>query len=127
MMDLVSVERRVTVLVSLLTLLTGLAQLAIPARLLPLLQVEPTAVSAHLFATVGMFMVLFGGAVLHALRREPALPVVLFWAGLQKLGASLLVALAVYRNLFAPLALWVVALDFASGLLFLDLRRRGEP
>jgi hypothetical protein len=124
-MDLLTFERRATAAIAGITVLTGAAQLLLPAPPLALLQVEPTAAASQLFATVGMFMVLFGGAVLHAQARPAALPVVLFWSCLQKLGASLLVTLAVARGVFAPLALAVAAFDFASGALFFDLRRRG--
>lgn len=125
-MDALTIERRAVGAIAAITILTGAAQLALPAPLLRLLQVEPRTDAAHLFATVGMFMIVMGGAVLHAQAKRGALPVVLFWAALQKLGASLLVALGVRRGVFAELALVVAAFDFASGLLFLDLRRR-EP
>jgi hypothetical protein len=125
-MNILTIERRITGFIALVTVLTGAAQLVLPEKLLPLLQVEPTATAAHLFATIGMFMVLFGAAVLHALSREEALPVVLLWAACQKVGAALLVAWGVNKGVFAPLALLVAAFDLASGLLFFDLRRRGE-
>jgi hypothetical protein len=120
-----NVERRLVTLIAWLTVVTGAAQAAIPGRLLPLLAVAPLPASAHLFATVGMFMVLFGGAVLHAQRRPEALPVVLLWAGLQKLGAVAFVAWGVAQGVFAPPALAVAAFDLVSALLILDLRRRG--
>lgn len=122
---LASLERRLATLIAWLTIVTGAAQIVLPERLLPLLSVTPQGASAHLFATVGMFMMLFGGAVLHAQRRREALSVVLLWAGLQKLGAVLFVAWGVSKGLFAPLALAVAAFDLFSALLFLDLRRRG--
>jgi len=123
-MDALTLERRGVTAIAAITILTGAAQLVAPTPLLPLLHVEPRADAAHLFATVGMFMILFGGAVLYAQARREALPVVLLWAGLQKIGASLLVALGVRRGVFAELALVVAAFDFLSGLLFFDLRRR---
>jgi hypothetical protein len=124
-MELLTLERRATTIIAWITVLTGAAQLAFPARLLPFLNVDPTASAAQLFATVGMFMVLFGGAVLHAQVNRAALPVVLLWAGLQKLGAAALVSWGVMQGVFSPLALLVAAFDFASGVLFFDLRRRG--
>ena len=123
-MDVIIVERRATAIIAAITVATGAAQIAAPAALLPLLQAEASAIAAQLFATVGMFMVLFGGAVLHALALQTSLAVVLLWAGLQKIGAAAMVALAVSRGVFAPVALLVAAFDFASGLVFFDLRRR---
>jgi hypothetical protein len=63
--------------------------------------------------------------VLHAQRRPEALPVVLLWAGLQKVGAVVFVAWGVAKGVFAPLALAVAAFDLVSAVLILDLRRRG--
>lgn len=124
-MELLLIERRVTTLIAAITVITGSAQMMMPERLLPMLAVTPTAATAQLFATVGMFMVLFGGALLHAQINRTALPVVLVWAGLQKLGAAVLVGWGVLHGVFSPLALLVAVFDFASGVLFFDLRRRG--
>jgi hypothetical protein len=124
-MDILLIERRVTTLIAVITVITGSSQMMMPERLLPMLAVEPTAATGQLFATVGMFMVLFGGALLHAQMNRTALSVVLVWAGLQKLGAALLVTWGVLHGVFTPLALLVAAFDFASGVLFFDLRRRG--
>ena len=124
-MDVLILERRASTIIAWITVLTGASQLAFPAWLLPFLNVDPTPSAAQLFATVGMFMVLFGGALLHAQVNRAALPVVLLWAGLQKLGAAALVGWGVSQGVFAPLALLVAAFDFASGVLFFDLRRRG--
>jgi hypothetical protein len=124
-MDALKLERWLTRLIAGITILTGAIQLIWPAGLLPLLGVEVSAATAQLFGTVGVFMMLFGGAVLHAQARPQALSVVLLWAALQKIAASLLVGWGTRRGVFAPLALLVAGFDFASGLLFLDLRRRG--
>lgn len=123
-MDLLSLECRAVAAIAAITMLTGAAEMAAGAPLLALIATSPTPLDTHLFATVGMFMVLFGGATLHAQRRREALPVVLLWGSLQKLLAAVLVAWGVARGAFVPLALAVAAFDFASGLLYLDLRRR---
>lgn len=123
-MNLLLLERRAGAAIAWITIITGALQLALPTRLLPVLGVEATAATAQLFATVGMFMVLFGAAVVHASFRREAGHVVLLWAGWQKIGASLLVTWGVTQGVFAPLALLVAGFDFASGVLFFDLRRR---
>ena len=124
-MELLTLERRATTIIAWITVVTGASQLLMAQRLLPLLAVTPTPSAGQLFATVGMFMVLFGGAVLHAQVSRTALPVVLLWAGLQKLGAAALVGWGVAQGIFSPLALLVATFDFASGVLFFDLRRNG--
>ncbi|KWI56518.1 hypothetical protein WM05_06835 [Burkholderia ubonensis] len=75
--------------------------------------------------TLGMFMVLFGGSLLHAQRATGALSVVLLWGACQKLLAAAFVAWGVMHGVFVYAALLVAAFDGASGLLYLDLRRRG--
>ena len=123
-MNLLAFEYRACGAIAWITMLTGALQMALPLRLLPILGVEPSAAAGQLFATVGMFMLLFGAALAHALRQPQAASVVLLWTGLQKLGAALLVAWGVMHAVFNPLALLVAAFDFLSGLLLFDLRRR---
>ncbi len=99
------------------TALTGAIQVIAPAFILRLLSAEVTTASKHFFAIVGMFMVLFGGATLHALLSFKHHPIVILWSSLQKFGASVAVGLGVQRNVFASLALIVALVDFLSGLL----------
>lgn len=123
-MDLLTLERRAVAAIAAITVLTGASQMAAGGLLLAWIAPSPSPTAAHLFATVGMFMVLFGAATLHAQRRREALPLVLLWGCLQKLLAAALVAWGVGRGWFVALALWVAAFDLASGLLYWDLRRR---
>jgi len=125
-MDVPTLERRAVALIASITALTGAAQILAGGSLLSLITVFPSDVAAaHLFATVGMFMLLFGGALLHAQRRPEALTVVLLWASMQKLLAAALVGWGVGRGVFESSALFIAGFDLASGLLFMDLRRRG--
>jgi len=107
------------VLIAASTLLSGGIQAIAPALILRLLSAETTTTSQHFFAIVGMFMVLFGGATLHALLSFKHHPVVILWSSFQKLGASVAVALGVQRGVFASLALIVAIIDFLSGVLAL--------
>jgi hypothetical protein len=101
------------------TALTGAIQAVAPAFILRLLSAEITVTSQHFFAIVGMFMVLFGGATLQALLSFKHHPIVIFWSSLQKLGASVAVALGVQRGVFASIAIVVAGVDLLSGLLAL--------
>lgn len=123
-MEALLLERRAVTTIAAITVLTGAAQMVAGGLLLSLIACSAPDIAAHLFATVGMFMVLFGGATMHAQRRREALSVVLLWACFQKLLASTLVAWGVVRGVFAPLTLLVAGFDFACSLLYLDLRRR---
>jgi hypothetical protein len=106
------------------TALTGAAQAMAPAFFLRLLSAESTNTSQHFFAIVGMFMVLFGGATLHALLSVKHHPVVILWSGLQKLGAAVAVGLGVQNGVFSSLAIIVSVVDLISGLLALWYLRR---
>ena len=99
------------------TALTGAVQVIAPAFILRQLSAEVTITSAHFFAIVGMFMVLFGGATLHALLSRKHHPVVILWSSFQKFGASGAVALGVQRGVFSSLAIIVAVVDLLSGLL----------
>jgi hypothetical protein len=107
------------VLIAAMTALTGAIQMIAPAFILRLLSAETTATSKHFFAIVGMFMVLFGGATLNALLSFKHHPVVIFWSGLQKLGASAAVGLGVVNEVFSSIAIVVAVIDLLSGLLAL--------
>ncbi len=111
------VLRRVLVLIGVATVVTGLTQLVVPEWVLGIVHANTSATSAHFFATVGMFMVLFGGVLLHALWSGRHYPLVVFWTALQKLGASALVYLGVKNGVFGAIALGVCGFDFLSGLI----------
>lgn len=110
--------------IGLLTIVSGAVQVVAPAFVLSLVGGDASPPSRHFFGIVGMFMVLFGGALVHGLAGPAPDRVVLLWTGLQKLGASAAVGLGVARGLFAPLALAVAGFDFASGVVIFLLRAR---
>ncbi|HQX83754.1 MAG TPA: hypothetical protein PKW63_18460, partial [Vicinamibacterales bacterium] len=83
------------------------------------LAVETNPASLHFFAIVGMFMVLFGGLLLNAMYSTRPQPVALFWAGLQKFGASAAVGIGVMNGVFSPLAWLVAGFDLLSAALIL--------
>jgi hypothetical protein len=113
-----------------LTVATGTVQMACPGFVLRFVADPDDARARHFFAIVGMFMVLFGGLLLHDLveeRRSRSSGVILLWCALQKFGASGAVALGVAQAIFSNLGWLVAGLDFASGVLFWFYRReRGE-
>jgi hypothetical protein len=100
-----------------LTVATGTAQALAPGRMLEPLATENDEATRHLFRTVGMFMVVVGGGLGATLRRGPGDPDLIFWAGVQKIGAAGAVGLGVRRGVFAPLALGVAGFDLLSGVL----------
>lgn len=121
-----SLIRRTLVAISALTVVSGAAQALAPRRLLRVLMAEEDAAARHFFGTIGMFMVVVGGALLNALLRPGREPIIVFWAALQKLGAAVAVGLGVRRRIFSPLALGVAFFDLLSGLLAAEHWRRAR-
>ncbi|RKG87984.1 patatin-like phospholipase family protein [Corallococcus sp. CA049B] len=113
-----------------ITVASGAAQLFLPGLELRLLHADASAAPAHFFRIVGMFMVLFGGLLLHGLHEPRANPAAFLWTGLQKVGACGMVAVGVARGLLSPLALGVAAFDALSAVLVLgfyaSLRQREQ-
>ena len=114
--------RSVLLIIGGLTVVSGLGQLLLPGFVLGQLGAESTATTRHFFAIVGMFMVIIGGLLVSGLL-QPATPAyVVFWVGLQKLGAFCAVGLAVWRDLFS--SLWVAFFDLATAVLCAVMWRR---
>jgi len=107
------------VLICLITIVSGVAQLIAPAFVLSMVGASASASALHFFAIVGMFMALFGGMVLHAIYSAYPNFIAIRWGAMQKLGAFVAVGLGVIQGVFAPLALGVAFFDLFSGLLFL--------
>ncbi len=103
--------------IGIITVLTGLGQWLFPEQMLKFIVAGNNPLEAHLFATVGMFMVVVGGLLAQGLRTGTPQPLIAFWVMVQKLGAAVMVGLAVMNGLFVTLALGVAAFDAASGLL----------
>jgi hypothetical protein len=106
------------------TIVSGALQVVAPAFVLRTVGAETTPASCHFFGIVGMFMMLFGGAMLHALLDRANHPIVVLWAALQKLGAFAAVGLGVMNGVFGSLALLIAAFDLLSGVLALGYWQR---
>jgi hypothetical protein len=108
---------RVLVVIAAATVLSGVVQMLRPAIVLGVVGGEATPTSSHFFGIVGMFMLLFGGAMLQALFSDTPQRIVVFWASLQKLGAAAAVGLGVSHAIFSSTALLVAGFDLGSGVL----------
>lgn len=105
------------VLISVATLISGIVQIFAPAFILGLIAAEITPATRQCFATIGMFMALFGGMLLHVLLTRRMLSPVFLWAGLQKVGAFVAVVIGVMHHIFSPMALAIASFDLLSGIL----------
>lgn len=106
-------------IIAVITIISGLLQTVSPALVLKIIDGAVTPASNHFFGIVGLFMVLFGGLLYHALRTKRHQPVAVFWCGLQKFGAAAAVGLGVWRDIFSWLALGVAGFDLVSGFLIM--------
>ncbi|MGW9413287.1 hypothetical protein [Arthrobacter cupressi] len=109
--------RAVLAIIAVITVLTGVAEIPFGWFILPLLGAEPTPVALQLFGTVGMFMIVVGGLLLHTLLKQAPAPEAIFWAGVQKSGAFAAVGLGVLNGVFAAPALAVAIFDLATAVL----------
>jgi hypothetical protein len=109
--------RAVLAIIAAITVLTGAAEIPFGGFILPLLGAEPTPAALQLFGTVGMFMIVVGGLLLHTLLKQQAAPEVIFWAGVQKSGAFAAVGIGVLNGVFAVPALAVAIFDLATAVL----------
>ncbi len=119
-----SLLRRLSWAIAAITVASGTVQVVFTGWELDFLDAENTATTRHFFAIVGMFMVLFGGLVLHVLRDPSRAQTPMLWASLQKFGAAAAVGLGVAGEVFSALALGVAAFDLASAVVYLLYRRR---
>ena len=110
--------RLILLLISLSTLMSGAIQVVAPALVLTFVGAAFNVAMNQLFATIGMFMFLFGGMMIHALYHEDDNRVVVIWSAFQKLGASVAVAIGIMKGVFSPIAGMVAAFDLVSGILF---------
>lgn len=108
---------KILFVIGLLTVVSGLTQMVFPGTVLSFMTAGSTPLARHSFGIVGMFMVFFGGALMHALLHRQHQPVVVLWASVQKSGAACAVSLGVIYGIFEPLALCVALFDACSGVI----------
>lgn len=104
-------------LIALITIISGLVQMLVPGFVLGTIGGVITGSTLHFFGIIGMFMVMFGGLLFHALSGDQDRPVAVIWCGLQKYGAAVAVGMGVISGLFSWLAMGVALFDLLSGIL----------
>lgn len=117
--------RLALIVIAAITVVSGATQMIAPAFVLEIIGSESSASAQHLFATVGMFMVITGAMFLQSLMSRSAEPAIPLWIGVQKLAAAALVAWGYGKGLFGVLALGVAGFDLFSGLLAWLYLKRG--
>ena len=110
--------RLIILIISVLTVIAGAVQVINPGFVLSAIQGEASPTAVQLFATIGLFMFLFGGLMIHSLYSAYPDKVVVFWSGLQKAGAAIAVFIGISKGLFSSTAALVAGFDLLSALLF---------
>jgi len=110
--------RIIILLISVTTALSGAIQVIKPSFVLQFVGAPIDATTSQLFATIGLFMFLFGAMMIHALYNDENNRVAVIWSGLQKFGASAAVFTGILNGTFVPLAAGVALFDLVSALLF---------
>ncbi|MCD4849750.1 hypothetical protein LN996_02880 [Arthrobacter sp. AK01] len=116
--------RAALAVIAIITVLTGAIQVPFGGPVLQLIGAGSTPETRQLFGTVGMFMVVVGGLLLHTLLNTVPSPEVVLWSGLQKTGAFGAVGIGVLNGVFSPLALLVAFFDLATAILLFIYWRR---
>ena len=113
----------IIILISVVTLLTGIIQIIAPALILRLLGAEVSLTTIQIFATIGMFIAIFGGMLLHAIFTSSFHSRTILWSSFQKFGASAAIFIGICNGLFAPIATLAAVFELLSGILFIYYRR----
>ena len=120
--------RLALIVISGITLSTGLAQLLFGDYILQKIATSNETSSVHLFQTVGMFMLITGAMFLQSLitrSNERSIPL---WIAVQKFSAAILVVIAYQKGIFVTLTLGVAVFDALTGFLaFTFWRRMAKP
>ena len=116
--------RLVLLAIAAITTVSGLAQMVAPRFVLGMIGASTEPPAPHLFATVGMFMLITGAMFGQSLWQRSGERAIPLWIGLQKLLAATLVAWGVGKGVFGALALGVAGLDLLSGVLALVFLKR---
>jgi hypothetical protein len=107
----------ILVLISLITIVSGLVQLFSPSTVLALIDADINNYTKHFFAIIGMFMFLFGGMLIHAIYSVNKNTAAVLWSSFQKLGAALAIGIGVLQGVFNDLAIAVALFDLLSGIV----------
>lgn len=109
----------IVIVIALVTVISGTFQMISPQSVMTLIHADKNPASMHFFGIIGMFMLIFGGLMLHVVYHpKPQRPAIL-WCALQKLGASAAVGLGILNGIFSILAAGVALFDLASGLIYI--------
>jgi hypothetical protein len=103
--------------ISALTVVSGAVLILWPGPVLGIFGCEQSPTTMHFFGLVGMFMALFGGALLNALFSGRNASIVVLWCGLQKSCGVVGMAIGIAHGIFSLLGWLLAGFDFVAALL----------
>ena len=106
------------------TFLSGILLVVAQGFVLDLLSAPTTTSDRLFFGIIGMFMAIVGGMLSQTLLQPPPSAIIVGWSGLQKLGASAAMSLAVALSVFSYYGIALAAFDFCSAVLAFGYWRR---
>jgi hypothetical protein len=96
----------------------GVGQVAMPATVMAQLHVTVDVNTLQFFATLGFLLVVIGGMQIQSfLFTKPDQPLVVFWSGIEKLGAAGAVTVGALHHVFGPILFFVAFMSVLLGLL----------
>jgi hypothetical protein len=96
----------------------GLSQVLMPATVMAQLHVTVDVNTLQFFATLGFLLVVIGGLQIQSfLFTKPDQPLVVFWSGVEKLGAAGAVTVGALHHVFGPIMFFVAFMSVLLGLL----------
>jgi hypothetical protein len=104
------------IIVAVITLLSGMIQLVLPAPALTFMNLTASEETIYLFRLVSLLTALFGGALLQTSLSGTFELTVLLWSSLQKVLGAVVVLLAILNGLIASGTLLIASYDFLAGL-----------
>lgn len=98
----------------------GLAQVFAPRAVMAQLQVAVDLNTVQFFWTLGFLLVVIAGLQIQSyLFTKPDQPLIVFWSGVEKLGAAGAVTVGVLHHVFGPIMFFVAVMSVLLALLHL--------
>jgi hypothetical protein len=96
----------------------GVSQVLMPSTVMAQLHVSVDVNTLQFFATLGFLLVVIGGLQIQSfLFTKPDQPLVVFWSGVEKLGAAGAVTVGALHHVFGPIMFFVAFMSVLLGLL----------
>jgi len=111
--------RLIVLIIGFITTFSGVVPLVFTAFALKNVGIGNTPATVQLFATIGMYMVCFGGLIINGIYSAADNNVLMLWAGLQKFASAAAVSIGILHGIFNHLSIGIALTDFFSGVFII--------